>query len=124
MLAGQMRIRLVRKLADAIDGVDISEYAVGDVIDLPPGAARLLIAERWAASAATPARRRDVRQFSGPRQVAEAADSARRDLVDQLRRASEPNGQRGRERPSGRRREDVLLDELHDARATTIHGAS
>ncbi len=114
-----MRIRLVRKLADAIDGVDLSDYAAGDVIDLPASEARLLIAEQWAASAETPARR-DVRQFSGPTQVAEAADWARRNLADRLQRASEQNEQRERELPSGRRREDVLLDELHDARATTV----
>jgi hypothetical protein len=119
-----MRIRLVRKLADAVDGVDISAYAVGDVLDLPPSEARLLIAEQWAASADTPARRFEVRRFSGPRQVAEAADSARRHLVDRLRLASEPNAPRGPERGSGRRREDMVIDELHDARATTVHADS
>src|SRR4051794_14886999 len=96
----EMRIRLVRKLADAIDGVDISPYAVGDVIDLAAGEARLLIADRWAAAAENPARRRDVRRFSGPRQVAEAADSARRRLVDRLRLASEQNEPREPERSS------------------------
>jgi len=117
-----MRIRLIRKLADAIDGVDISEYAVGNVIDLPAGEARLLIAENWAVSADTSARWRDGRQFCGPTQVAEAADSARRHLVDQLRRASDWNEQR--ELFSGRRREDVVIDELHDGRATTVRADS
>jgi hypothetical protein len=45
-----MRIRLTRKLADFIDGVAISDYAVGDIIDLDPKEARLLLAERWAVS--------------------------------------------------------------------------
>ena len=43
-----MWIRLTRKLAERIDGVDISRYAVGDVIDLTRGDAALLIAEDWA----------------------------------------------------------------------------
>jgi hypothetical protein len=118
-----VRIRLIRKLADAIDGVDLSEYVVGDVLDLPAGEARLLIAEKWAVSPETSAQR-DVRQFSRPTQVAEAADSARRNFIDRLQRASEQNEPRERELPSGRRREDVLLDELHDARATTVRADS
>jgi hypothetical protein len=64
-----MRIRLVRKLASAIDGVDISDYAVGDVIDLPAGEARLLLAEGWA--------RREIRRSSHRAPIAEAADSTR-----------------------------------------------
>jgi hypothetical protein len=43
-----MRIRLTRKLADCLDGVDLSRHAVGDVFDLPGREACLLIAERWA----------------------------------------------------------------------------
>src|SRR5262245_58223736 len=50
-----MRLRLVRKLADTIDGVDISTYAVGDVIDVDRDEARLLIAEKWAVAAGTAA---------------------------------------------------------------------
>ena len=115
-----MRVRLVRKLADAIDGVDISDYAVGDVLDLHADEARLLIAEEWAISAGQPAHRRDVRQDSSAMQIAEAADSRRRNLVNQLRRASEQIGHHGRQLTYRRRREDILLDELRDARAKTI----
>ena len=43
-----MLIRLTRKLADMIDGVDISAYEVGQVLPLPVAAAKLLIAEKWA----------------------------------------------------------------------------
>lgn len=43
-----MRVRLTRKLADCLDGVDLSRYAVGDVLDLPKWEAHLLIAEGWA----------------------------------------------------------------------------
>jgi hypothetical protein len=115
-----MRVRLVRKLAEAIDGVDISDYAVGDVIDLDAREARLLIAEEWAVPAGTPAQRREIRQSSRRMEVADAADSAGRNPIDQLRRASRRIEQRRLELPHGRRREDVLVDELHDSRARTI----
>jgi hypothetical protein len=41
-------LRLTRKLADVIDGVDLTGRAVGDVFKLPASEARLLIAEGWA----------------------------------------------------------------------------
>ena len=43
-----MRIRLTRKLAQLLNGVDISRRTVGDVIDLPDREAALLLAEGWA----------------------------------------------------------------------------
>jgi hypothetical protein len=43
-----MRIRLTRKFAERIDGVDLSRRRVGDVIDLTVHEARTLIAEGWA----------------------------------------------------------------------------
>jgi hypothetical protein len=43
-----MLIRLTRKLADCLDGIDVSGRHVGDVFDLPTPEAKLLIAERWA----------------------------------------------------------------------------
>jgi hypothetical protein len=50
-----MKVRLVVKLAQMIDGVDLSNHDVGDVLDLPERKGRLLIAEGWAV-----AERRDV----------------------------------------------------------------
>ena len=52
-----VRVRLTRKLADEIDGVDLTGRRVGDVFDLPTSEARLLLAERWA----LPERRNDTR---------------------------------------------------------------
>jgi len=43
-----MRVRLVRKLADLLDGVDVSGHSSGDILELPRHDAELLIAERWA----------------------------------------------------------------------------
>jgi hypothetical protein len=43
-----MLVRLTRKLADMIDGVDLSAYRVGQNLHLSATEARLLIAEGWA----------------------------------------------------------------------------
>jgi hypothetical protein len=43
-----MRIRLTRKLANSINGIDLAHHRVGDVLDLPPAKAHLLVAEEWA----------------------------------------------------------------------------
>lgn len=43
-----MELRLTRKLAEVIDGVDLTGRAVGDIVKLPASEARLLIAEGWA----------------------------------------------------------------------------
>jgi hypothetical protein len=43
-----MRVRLTRKLAEAIDGVDLRGHQVDEVFDLSPRDARLLMAEQWA----------------------------------------------------------------------------
>ena len=43
-----MKVRLTQKYADQIDGIDLSAHRVGDVIDLPPREADLIIAENWA----------------------------------------------------------------------------
>jgi hypothetical protein len=48
LIINMMMVRLTRKLADMIDGIDLSAFTVGEVIQLPVAAARLLIAERWA----------------------------------------------------------------------------
>jgi hypothetical protein len=43
-----VRVRLTRKLAEEIDGIDLSAHRVGEVFDIPGEEAALLIAERWA----------------------------------------------------------------------------
>jgi hypothetical protein len=43
-----MRIQLIRKLAEQLNGVDVSGQQVGAVIDLPTREAELLVAEGWA----------------------------------------------------------------------------
>jgi hypothetical protein len=43
-----MRVRLTRKLAERIDGVDLSRHKIGDCLDLPESEGQLLLAEQWA----------------------------------------------------------------------------
>jgi hypothetical protein len=50
-----MKVVLTRKLADHMDGIDVADYEIGDVLDLPARDAELLIAEQWA----IPDRRRE-----------------------------------------------------------------
>jgi hypothetical protein len=47
LLSGVVRVRLTRKLAEQIDGIDLSNYAVGDVMELSERKGRLLVAEGW-----------------------------------------------------------------------------
>ena len=41
-------VRLLRKYADVIDGIDLGDAAVGDRLELSPHDADVLIAEGWA----------------------------------------------------------------------------
>lgn len=74
-----MRVRLTKKLADIIDGIDLTGCAVGDVLNLRAREARILVAEGWA-EPQRPGESRYVSAVShpdGPVQ-AQAADRPRR----------------------------------------------
>ena len=43
-----MRVRLIKKLAGMLDGVDLSASQLGDVLNLTRSEAALLVAEGWA----------------------------------------------------------------------------
>ena len=44
----RMRVRLTKKYAERIDGVDLRGRDVGEIVELPAEKASLLLAERWA----------------------------------------------------------------------------
>ena len=46
--AKTMRVRLVKKLADMIDDIDLSRARIGDILTLRFEQALLLVAEGWA----------------------------------------------------------------------------
>ena len=43
-----MRVKPVRKFADVLNGIDLTHVRLGDVLDLAPYHAALLVAEGWA----------------------------------------------------------------------------
>lgn len=46
-----MKVKLTRKLARILNGIDLAGNHEGDIINMPDDDARLLIAEGWAAPA-------------------------------------------------------------------------
>ena len=46
-----MRVKLVRKFANVLNGVDLSKAQIGDVLDVMPHHAAMLVAEGWAEEA-------------------------------------------------------------------------
>jgi hypothetical protein len=100
-----MRVRLTRKLADCLDGVDLSHFSVGDVLDLPRREANLLIVEGWA----LPSEGADQAQPCTP------TDEELRCLREQLESWSEQQNRR--------RAEDRIREELRDSRAVIVRAA-
>ena len=49
-----MQVRLTKKLAEVIDGIDLSDRRVGDVVDLTNHDAEILLAEGWASPVEPP----------------------------------------------------------------------
>jgi len=97
-----MRIRLTRKLADCLDGVDLSHYSVGDVLDLPGREAYLLIAEGWA----------EASEGTDERRLCTPTEEELRCIREQLENWAEQKDRR--------RAEDRIREELRDARAVIV----
>jgi len=115
---GVMRVRILRKLADRLDGIDLSDCDEGDIIDLPRTEAQLLIEEQWALPFQGP---REVRRTSTPPERVAAADRSHKRTVAQLRRVRDEMETRRCEPQERRRAEDWIREELHDSRAKTVN---
>lgn len=61
-----IRVRLTKKLASILDGVDVSMLAVGEILELPDSSAALLIAEKWAEPIAEPVAEAGVELVAEP----------------------------------------------------------
>jgi len=117
-----MWIRLTRKLADFLDGVDVSNRRVGDVFELSTFEAHLLIAEGWAERYIFHGRAGELRSGQ-PTNDVPSIDSTGPSFVEtlaRLRRLREQMGRRHIVEVDRRRAEDRIRDELRDARAETI----
>jgi hypothetical protein len=124
-----MHVRLVRKFANCLDGIDISHVEVGDVIELPASDAILLIAEGWAVPQTRRGSGQEIRAHSEetrahpelqPRDVAADEPNRTQRTLEQLRHVREQMEQRVFEYREHRRIEDEIREELRDARAKTI----
>jgi hypothetical protein len=98
-----VQIRLIRKLAECLDGVDVSQYQAGDVLDLPSRDAEVLLAEGWAS--------RSV----------EATDelSPSTTAVEEFRSVPEEPKRRSQRRYQ-RRTEDHVREEFRESWATPV----
>jgi hypothetical protein len=66
-----MRVRLVKKLADMIDDIDLSRARIGDILTLRFEEALLLVAEGWAVPHVSYLIRNDVpKRISGQTAIA------------------------------------------------------
>jgi hypothetical protein len=113
-----MRVRLTRKLADMVDGIDLSGRRVGEVFDLRIFDAQLLIAEGWAEPHATLAQRGFVARSEVTAETGWDAAA----LLQRLRHICENITGRNFADQELRRIEDRIREELHDSRARTIVG--
>jgi hypothetical protein len=109
-----MRVRLTRKFAEAVDGIDLSRRRVGDLFDLSQHDGEMLVAEGWATSA-------DSHSYvtSGDRICADPLTQRARTL-GHLRHVQEQMEQRGFEQQEHRRAEDRIREALQDSRAKTL----
>jgi hypothetical protein len=117
-----MWIRLTRKLADFLDGVDVSTRQVGEVFELPVLQAHLLIAEGWAeAHTPTVVRGRFGAADGADARTASSAAWLRVDFSqNRLRQMRAQMTRRLFVDQERRRAEDRIREELHDAHARTI----
>jgi hypothetical protein len=111
-----MWVRLTRKLAECLDGVDLSDRRVGDVFESPTVEAHLLIAEGWA-QPHIPAVRRSGR---GPGRSDDLLIRQAQAVLARLREVREQMDRRRFAEQARRRVEDRIRDELHDSRAVVV----
>jgi hypothetical protein len=111
-----MWVRLTRKLADFVDGVDVSDRRVGDLFELPTVEAHLLIAEGWAQPHIPSNKGRGVR----PDASDEALMRQTHALLKRLREMRDQMDRRRFAEQAQRRVEDRIREELRDSRAVVV----
>ena len=113
-----VRVRLTRRLANYIDGVNLSAHHVGDVFDVTPHDGDLLLAEAWAVAVVP--RTRPQSQTAGA--LSRADTEVRRFLLaGQLRNIGEQIQRRSFQPHDYRRADDLIRDEWHDQHANVLN---
>lgn len=108
-----MWVRLTRRLARCIDGVDLSGHQIGDVFEVSRHDGELLIAEAWAVNV----RRRPTVPAA---KRLKARDRRVASLIGQLRSIRRQIERRFVRSHEQRRVEDRVRDQWHDAHAIVI----
>jgi hypothetical protein len=123
-----MWIRLTRKLAQFLDGIDVSQYKAGDVFELTRAEGELLIAEGWAEPyVRVKARVYQLRKTSTEQRASEPAAIDNEPMwsvtrtLDQLREIRRRLEDRIQAASELRRAEDRIREELREARAQVIY---
>ena len=115
-----MWVRLTKRLADCIDGVNLSVHQVGDVFEVTRHEAELLVAEAWAVLST-----QAERPFRARRPArTNRANVDRRQLgpvAERLRTITTHINHQIFQHQDGRRAEDRIRDEWHDAHARVIN---
>ena len=119
-----MRVRLIRKLAARLDGIDVSRYYEGDVLELPRREAKLLIAEGWARLYRRAAAEVGGTSWAPVRALASDISRSASTLAHRLRRITDEIEHQHFAGHGGRRAEDRYRDELFDAHAKTVVSCS
>ena len=113
-----MRVRIVRKLADRVDGIDLAHCGVGDLLDLTEPEARTMVAEQWA----VPARRSsDLAPSSTQQSSTDAIVAADRRLQTDRRQSSSADDLYNRLRD---KREQIERQRRQLSRRSTDEGHS
>jgi len=120
-----VRVRLIRKIAHQLDGVDVSSHAVGETFELSAADAGLLVAEGWAiVEPQMPVYGGAVfgdgaaRPGSLPQPDSHDLIARTLERLRELRAGIEQRRQTPEFEP--RRAEDIIREELRDSRAKTI----
>ena len=115
-----VRVRLTRRLASYIDGVNLSAHSVGDVFEVTRHEAELLIAEEWAVPVVPPV---DAPPSQTATRFCRSNTGDRGDvaMVAQLRDIREQIQRRSFQAQDHRRAEDWIRDEWHDEHARILN---
>jgi hypothetical protein len=107
-----MRVRLTKKFAEVLDGVDLKQWRVGDVFLVTRHEAELLLAEGWAEPVPDDAVAESSADGLESQRLRPSADALRL-----IRLGMDAESDAARQR---RRLEDRIREQLRDARAKTI----